>query len=83
MTKPILGQIMACAVYQCPCCGQPSATPLGPIGFTVNKVWDGDDWILLDSWEGHALSAKLERMGVESSMTLWRELATQRSKEQK
>ncbi len=80
MTKPILGQIVTMAASRCPHCGQPPNG--GQTVWAIEKVWDGNDWILLDSWEGHALADKLSKIGIESSIAL-RVLEARRQAEQR
>jgi hypothetical protein len=60
--KPLLGQISAKAVTNCPCCHQKIEGPISALA--VDHVFDGENWIALDSWEGHALAMRMIEMGI-------------------
>lgn len=54
MTEFIKGQIISFAETNCPTCGQMMHPPMSAL--TVNRIWDGERWLLLDSWEGITLA---------------------------
>jgi hypothetical protein len=55
---PISGQIISKAVTTCPCCGQKIQGDISQL--LIDHIWNGSDWIILDSWEGHDLAMGLK-----------------------
>lgn len=57
MSEFIKGQIMLFAETKCPHC---RGTPRnGAIAYTVERIWDGSQWLLLDSWAGKTLALEV------------------------
>jgi hypothetical protein len=58
MAEHPVGQIVTFFEAQCPTCG---GLPHGLAAISVKRIWDGSSWVLLNSYEGGQLAAKIAR----------------------
>jgi hypothetical protein len=54
-----VGQIMSFAETKCPTCGQGHDNG---IAFCVERVWNGTEWVMLNSFEGGRIAATFNKV---------------------
>ena len=63
--EPKLGEIRSFAETKCPCCGAGVENGAGNTAFVIDRMWNGREWIPLESYEGGWLARRLAGRPVE------------------
>ena len=61
----VKGEIKTFAETKCPTCGHDGTHGMGG-AHAISRIWDGSQWLLLDSWAGKSLVMELASQPIDS-----------------